>query len=268
MKLLRYLAGMVLLLVLAASVLASWIAPADYATQFREAPNAPACRRFPLGTDELGRDRLSRVLYGTRVSLLLAPSAALLSTVLAALLGGVAGYAGGWLERVFLHVTDLFLSLPWLFLLLTVRAILPLNLPGWTSVSVTFALLGLLGWPAPARVVRAAVSSLRSSDFVLQARACGCFGFRLLLKHLVPNVRPVLLAQFCLAIPIFVLGEANLGLLGLGVSEPLPSWGNLLRGFENLSAVRENPWMAAPAVLLLLVTSCFHLTFPAEDHPS
>src|ERR1700674_591810 len=183
MKWARITAIVFLLAVSAACLLANFIAPASYAHQFREEPNASPSRQHLLGTDDLGRDRFSRVLYGTRVSLLLAPAAALLSSLMAAFIGGIAGFAGGWVERFVMAGTDLFLSLPWLFLLLTVRALLPLNVSPVASVTITFALLGLLGWAGPARVVRAGVQSLKSSDFVLQARACGCRGSRLLVMH-------------------------------------------------------------------------------------
>ena len=115
----RKLACMVLVLVLGASVAANWLAPSGYAKQYREATNAPPSRAHWLGTDEIGRDRFARVLYGTRISLLLAPAAALLSTLMAALVGGLAGYLGGVWARMAMAVTDLFLSLPWLFLLIT-----------------------------------------------------------------------------------------------------------------------------------------------------
>src|SRR5579871_4524488 len=127
MKSLRVAAIVFLSLVAFASVFASLIAPASYAQQFRDAPNAACSVQHPLGTDELGRDRFSRLLYGARVSLLLAPAAALLSTLIAALIGGLAGYLGGRWERLITSGIDLFLSLPWLFLLLAVRALLPLN---------------------------------------------------------------------------------------------------------------------------------------------
>jgi peptide/nickel transport system permease protein len=152
-----------------------------------------------------------------------------------------------------LNLTDLFLSLPWFFLLLTVRAALPLNAAPLVSVMITFMLLGLLGWAGPARVIRAGVRSRRDAEFVLQARACGVRGFRLLFVHVLPNLKPVLYAQFLISVPVFILAEANLGLLGLGVAEPLPSWGGLLRELENYPAVLENPWMLAPLVLLILV---------------
>jgi peptide/nickel transport system permease protein len=257
MKRLRQLSIGVLLAVVLASLGANFLAPADYATQFREAPNSPPNHSHLLGTDALGRDRLSRTLYGTRVSLLLAPAAALLSTLLAGLIGGFAGYLGGAWQKAAMAFTDLFLSLPWLFLLITVRALLPLNVSPMTSVIVTFALLGILGWAASARVVCAGAAGMRDSEFVLLARASGVGGWRLLLIHLLPNLKPVLLAQFWLSIPIFILAEANLGILGLGVAEPLPSWGSLLRELEDLATFSGDLWKLVPLVLLVVVVTSF-----------
>jgi peptide/nickel transport system permease protein len=160
---------------------------------------------------------------------------------------------------------DQFLSVPWLFLLLSVRAVLPLNVRPLESVGITFLLLGLLGWAGPARVLRAAAHEIKSEDFMIQAKARGCRRWRILTMHLLPNVRPVLAAQFWMSIPIFILSEANLGFLGLGVAEPLPSWGNLLSGLQNTDAVTSFPWRLAPLVLLLVVMTCFHLVVPMED---
>ncbi|HLH00574.1 MAG TPA: ABC transporter permease [Bryobacteraceae bacterium] len=247
-----------------ASLAAGWIAP-SYAEQFREFISAPPSARFPLGTDELGRDRFARLLYGTRVSLLLAPAAALLSTLIAALVGGTAGYIGGWWERIVTSGIDLFLSLPWLFLLLAVRALMPLNTSPVTSVILTFLLLGCLGWASPARIIRAGTRSLVDSDYLVQARACGVAPARLFWRHLAPNLGPILAAQFWISVPVFILSEANLSLLGLGVSEPLPSWGGMLRELENYSAVLENPWMLAPAGLLVAAVICLQLLLRTED---
>jgi ABC-type dipeptide/oligopeptide/nickel transport system permease subunit len=240
-------------------------APARYDTQFRDAPDARPSIQFPLGTDALGRDRLSRLMYGTRVSLLLAPAAALLSCVVAGLLGGVAGFAGGFVDRTILSAADLFLSVPWLLLLLMIRAFLPLNVAPALSVTITFLLLGTLGWAAPARVVRSAVRKLKNSDFMLQARAAGCRPSRLLLRQLLPNVTPILLAQFWIAVPVYILAETTLGMLGLGVSEPLPSWGGLLRELEG-GAVLSQLWLLAPALLLAAVVGSFQLILPREDY--
>ena len=262
---LRKVAVVVLLATCVLSLAANLVAPFSYAQQFRDNIDQPPSHRFLLGTDELGRDRFSRLLFGIRISLLLAPVAALLSTFLSAVLGGLGAYLGGIWDKLTTFAIDLFLSLPWLFLLLTVRALLPLNVPAVTSVVVTFTLLGLLGWAAAARVVHAHVRVLRDSDFVLQARATGCGNLRLLFIHLLPNLRPILFAQFWLSIPVFILTEANLGVLGLGVSEPLPSWGNLLRELEDYSAIAHNPWLLVPLISLVIVVSCFQFVLGGEE---
>jgi peptide/nickel transport system permease protein len=262
----RHAAIAVLLLVYGASLGANWIAPAGYATQFRDSLSARPSWKFPLGTDELGRDVFSRMLYGSRISLFLAPAAAILSTALAAAIGGLAGYAGGIAGSVAMRFCDLFMSLPWLFLLLTIRAILPLNVPPAQSIFFTFLLLGLLGWAAPARVVWAGARAVGRQEFLIQARASGYPPLRMFIRQLVPNLRPILAAQFWVSIPVFILSEANLGLLGLGAGEPLPSWGSLLRGLENPQVVARNPWVAAPAALLVLVVGCFHFLAPAQDY--
>jgi peptide/nickel transport system permease protein len=265
MKWVRRAAIGFLVLLLAACLLSEFVAPASYAHQFRDLPDAAPSGQHLLGTDDLGRDRLSRLLYGTRVSLLLAPAAALLSSLLAALIGGIAGFAGGWVERCAMAVTELFLSLPWLFLLITVRALLPLNVSPLTSVVITFALLGSLGWATAARVICANARLLCASDFVLLARASGNGGFRLFWRHLLPNLKPVLAAQFWISIPVFILTEANLGILGLGVAEPLPSWGGLLRELESFSALFALSWQFIPLALLVVTVSCFHLALQKQE---
>jgi ABC-type dipeptide/oligopeptide/nickel transport system permease subunit len=261
----RSLACAVLLLVVGVSLAANWLAPAGYARQYREVTDAAPSRAHWLGTDEIGRDRFARVLYGTRISLLLAPAAALLSTLMAALVGGLAGYLGGMWARAAMAMTDLFLSLPWLFLLITVRALMPLNVSPLVSVMVTFLMLGLLGWTSAARVLCSTAGSLRESDFVRQARASGVCGARLFWIHVLPNLKPVLLAQFWISIPVFILSEANLGILGLGVAEPMPSWGSLLRELEGLVSVGEEPWKFVPLILLVVVVTSFQLMLSKQE---
>jgi peptide/nickel transport system permease protein len=265
MSLWQKLACALLVLVIVGSFAANWLAPAGYAHQYRETTDAPPSRTHWLGTDELGRDRFARVLYGTRISLLLAPAAALLSTLLAALIGGIAGYMGGAWKRAAMAVTDLFLSLPWLFLLITARALLPLNVSPMISVMVTFLLLGLLGWTSAARVLCASAASLRSSDFVRQARAAGIHGRRLFWIHVFPNLKPGLFAQFWISIPVFILSEANLGILGLGVAEPMPSWGSLLKELEGLVSVGEEPWKLVPLFLLVMVVTSFQILLSRQQ---
>jgi peptide/nickel transport system permease protein len=258
-------AAAILCAIFALMVLATILVPAPYARQFRDTPNAGPSTAHLLGTDALGRDSLSRLLYGTRVSLLLAPAAALLSTLIAALLGSAAGFLGGWFERIVLAVTDLSLALPWLFLLLTVRALLPLDVPPMVSVTIAFLMMGLLGWQGSVRVICVAARGVRDSDFLLLARSSGCKPARLLCRHVAPNLRPLFYAQFWISIPLFILTEANLSILGLGVMEPMPSWGNLLRGFEDFSALSANPWRLVPLVLLVVVVMCFQLVLPSQE---
>ena len=255
----------VLLAVFCFGLFAGQVTRHSFATQFRELPNAPPSSLHLLGTDGLGRDVFARLAYGTRVSLLLAPAAALLSTLIGGILGSFAGLVGGWLERAILAAADLSMALPLLFVLLALRALLPLGISPVLSVIATFALLGALGWHTSLRVVWAASRNLRSSDFLLLARASGCTRWKMIWYHFLPNLRPVLTAQFWISIPIFVLTEATLSMLGLGVMEPLPSWGNLLRGLEDFSAVGSNPWSLSPLILLVLVVICFQLALPAQE---
>jgi peptide/nickel transport system permease protein len=266
MKRFRQFACGLLLLIVGMSFAANWLAPAHYAAQHRdELPNAAPSKTHLLGTDDLGRDRFSRVLYGTRVSLLLAPAAAFLATLLAVLVGALGGYLGGRWEKVTMAAADLFLSLPWLFLLLMVRAMLPLNVSPLTSVTVTFLLLGLLGWAASARVLCAGARNIRNSDFVLLARASGIGRARLLFIHVLPNLKPALLAQFWISIPVFILSEANLGILGLGVAEPLPSWGSLLRELESFANFGGEYWRLVPLVLLVITVTSFQMILSRND---
>jgi ABC-type dipeptide/oligopeptide/nickel transport system permease subunit len=268
MKAVRAVALAFLIVVGSAALLANVLARAPYAEQFRELPNAPPSVQHWLGTDEVGRDRYSRLLYGTRISLLLAPLAALSTTMLAALIGGVAGYLGGCIEIAVMWTIDLFLSLPWLFLLVAVRALLPLNASPELSVMITFGMLGVLGWAGAARVIATSSRSARDSDFILLARASGVRPVRLFARHILPNLTPGLLAQFWISIPVFILAEANLGVLGLGVAEPLPSWGSLLRELENYPAIASQPWLLIPLLLLVAVVTCFQIVLPKAELPA
>ena len=266
MGLIRRTSRVILATIFAVMLAAAWIAPYSYDRQFRDETAAAPSRSHLLGTDAIGRDRFARLLYGGRISILLAPGAAIVSVGLALIVAMAAALSGGYLERIATVVIDLVLALPWIFLLLAVRAALPLNTSPMVSAGVIFALLGLLGWAAPARIVLAAAKTQLRSDYALAARAAGCGNGRLAVVHLVPNLFPVASAQFWVTAPVFLLSEANLSLLGLGISEPMPSWGNLLRDLQNLPSLRHQPWIAAPLLLLVLTLSCCHAAQPsAED---
>ena len=245
-----------LVVVAALSLAGSWIAP-DYATQNRDSIQQPPCRQFLLGTDQLGRDNLSRLLSGLRLSLFLASAGAALSCALALILGALSGFAGGFVETLLLSCIGVVDSVPWLFLFLAVRALLPLNVSPSASIWITFAMLAVLGWTHAARVFQAAAREFRNSDAIVFARACGIAGWRLWFRHALPTLRQVSLTQFTILIPAFILAEAGLGLLGLGVSEPLPSLGNLLRQLENRELVHSNPEVLLPLAILVVVMLCF-----------
>jgi len=265
MKTVRIVAIAVLLITACIVLFTNYLAPAGYEQQFRELPQAGPSSHHPLGTDELGPDRWARLLYGMRISLTLAPLAALFTPFLAALIGGLAGYFGGWTERCCKLLIDFFLSVPWLFLLITVRAVLPLNISPQASVTVTFILLGLLGWAASARVICSGAKDLMKSEFIWMARAAGFSGIKLIRLHLLPNLRGALLAQFWISIPVFIIAEANLGALGLGVSEPLPSLGSLLRELQDAVTLRPEPWRLLPLAVLIVVISSFQVLLNKQE---
>jgi peptide/nickel transport system permease protein len=240
-----------------------------YDQQLRtEASLAPAPGHL-LGTDELGRDRFSRLLYGTRVSLLIAPAAAALATVLAGLVGLAAGLARArglrFLDTALTLTTDVFLGLPWLFILLAVRAALPLNLNAAASLALTGLLLGTLGWASGARLVRASTLAATTASYVLQAEAAGIAPMRIALRHIAPALRPVLTAQFLITVPAFLHAEATLSLLGLGVAEPMPSLGNLLSELTAFPPIQEQPWLLAPAAVLVALVAALQCVVPKAE---
>ena len=254
MRYMRALAIVIASLIVAAALLPGALVSDGYDEQFRDRADESPSERFPLGTDSLGRNRLSRLLYGTRTSLLLAPAASVLGVCLA-LFAGIAAVSGGRItNRVFEFAVDLMGSLPWLFVLIALRAALPLDVDPTAATAATFILLAVLGWAGPARVFRNLAASARQENWWLQADACGIHPVRLWSRHLAAAIWPVAASQIWINIPVFVLSEANLGLLGLSVAEPVPSLGNLMRELENLNAFSTRPWLLAPVGVLVMTT--------------
>ena len=258
MKRMRLIAMILLVLIAALGALAPAIAPYSYDAQFRDAPDAPPGPRFRMGTDEIGRDRFSRLIYATRISMLLAPAAALASIVLALAICALLKYGLSAL-------TTICLSLPWIFLFIIMRAELPLSTGPVVSVALTFGLMGVAGWAWPARVFTASIGDMKQSGWLMQARAAGISPLRIARVYAWPHLRSVALAQFRVLVPAYILSEASLGLLGLGVPDPLPSWGNLLRDLQHPDIVRGNPWVLAPLGLLMLVMLCLELTQSSRE---
>ena len=210
----------------------------------------PPCGIFVLGTDAFGRDVFSRVLYGGRISVLAGLIATLLALGIGTAAGTAAGFYGGWIDALLMRAGELFLVLPWLYLLLAVRAVLPLHIPTAQAFLLVVAVIGSLGWVRPARLIRAVVLSARERGYVLAARGFGASGGYLIRRHILPETLPVVLTQATLLIPQFILAEVTLSFLGLGISEPVPSWGNMLAEARQYFALVTHAWLLAPGLML------------------
>ena len=258
---------LLLLALIFGAVLALLLARIDYAAQDRNAIMAPSSAQHWTGTDELGRDRTVRVAAALLIGLVGATSAAALTTLIAACIGLLAAFTPRLISAALLFVSDVFLSLPWLFLLMMARSILPLTASPMETAVTTFLVLGLLGWPACARAIHSGAMRLRSAEWMLQGRASGLRNSQLIRLHLLPHLRPLFLPQFLICIPAFLVAEANLGALGLGVGEPLPSWGAMLLELDNSALLARSPWVYLPIVLLVVVLLTLEsFTAEAESH--
>jgi peptide/nickel transport system permease protein len=204
-----------------------------------------------MGTDGYGRDQFSRFLYGGQISLLAGLLAAAVSLALAIAIGALAGYYGGWIDEILMRGGELFVALPWLYLLFAVRAVLPLHIAGWQVFLLLVTVMGLVGWARPARLIRGVVLSAKERNFVVAARGFGASDLYLLARHILPQASGVILTQLALLIPQYVLAEVTLSFLGLGVSEPTPSWGSLLSSLEQYYVLSSYWWMFLPAMLLV-----------------
>ncbi len=227
---------------------------------------APPGGEHWLGTDELGRDLLLRLLYGGRISLLVGFTAAIASAAIGTVLGLLSGYFGGRVDSVIMRFADGVISLPLLPLLIVLAAVDPakLGLPESISGAETFSLqrivviIALVGWPTVARLVRAATLSLRQRDFVLIAVTQGFGPARIMFRHILPNVASPILVATTLTVGNVILFESVLSFLGLGIQPPVPSWGNMLTGAQDL--ISEAPALAVwPGMLIFVTVIAFNL---------
>jgi peptide/nickel transport system permease protein len=206
---------------------------------------------YLLGSDGYGRDLFSRIVYGGQISVLAGLLGAALTLIIGLCVGAAAGYWSGWGDALLMRAAELFLALPWLYLLLAVRAFLPLSVSPTQAFLLIALMLGAVGWARPARLLRGVVLSVKERDFVRAARGFGASVSYLLRHHILPQAGSVLLTQASILVPQFVLAEITLSFLGLGVPEPVPSWGNLLAALQQYSVVVSYWWMLLPAIAIV-----------------
>jgi ABC-type dipeptide/oligopeptide/nickel transport system permease subunit len=239
--------------VVISAIFAPWLAPYDPITgDLRNAYLVEPGSRFLLGTDTQGRDVLSRVLYGARLSLSVGVISQSVSVTLGVSLGLLAGFYGRWVDALVMRLADITLAFPTLLLLIAVAAAVKPSLP------VVFVVIGVVGWAGMARLVRSQVLVLRHSEFVLAARALGARDRRVLLRHLLPNVRTQVIIAATLGIAGAIMAEAALSFIGLGAQPPTPSWGAMVADGRDL--LRVAPWISfAPGLAIGAAVLGFNL---------
>lgn len=213
---------------------------------------------FLFGTDRLGRDMFSRIIYGARISLLIGLGGIAVSLFLGLLLGGLAGYYGGWIDSVIQRITEIIRSFPELPLWMALSAILPVT---WSPLLVFFGItviLALLDWTGLARSVRSKLLALREEDYCTAARLMGAQPGRIISKHLLPGFSSHIIASATLSIPGMILGETALSFLGLGLRPPITSWGVLLNEAQNINVVALYPWLILPVVPVIVIILAFN----------
>jgi peptide/nickel transport system permease protein len=215
----------------------------------------PPSFQHPMGTDALGRDLLTRILYGGRISLAVGLMVVAITLVIGITVGAVAGYAGGWIDNILMRITDAALTLPSLLVLILLSAILrEVELPFFEKnnvVTISFV-IGMLSWMTFARLVRAAVLTLREMDYVTAARGLGASPLRVVLAHILPNAIGPIIVESTLQLGYAIIEESGLSFLGFGIQQPTPSWGNLLSNAQE-NFVRS-PWLAIFPGLMIFLT--------------
>ncbi len=237
----------VLILVASATALTPLVIDSDRVTaiDLTGSQQPPSLER-PLGTDELGRDAMVRLLYGGRISLVVGVGAATISAVIGIILGGVSGYFGGWLDSVLMRFTDMVIGLPYFFLLILFATLFR------PSILSLMLMIGLFRWTTMARLVRGEFQSLRDRDFVLAARATGRSRFSIMFSEILPNAMGPIIVQFTIGTAFAILAESSISYLGLGIQPPTPSWGNMLSNAQGYLFLA--PWLAVVPGLLIFIT--------------
>ncbi|RCJ21522.1 ABC transporter substrate-binding protein [Nostoc sp. ATCC 43529] len=213
-----------------------------------------------LGTDDQGRDQLSRLLYGGRISMFIGIFGVAISFPLGLLIGGISGYFGGWTDSIIMRLAEVLMTFPSIYLLVTLGAVLPPGLSSTQRFLLIVVITSVIGWAGLARVIRGQVLSIKEREFVQASRAMGGNPLYIIVRHVLPQTATYVIISATLAVPSFIGAEAILSLIGLGIQQPDPSWGNMLSLASNASIMVLQPWLIwPPAVLIILTVLAFNL---------
>ena len=207
-----------------------------------------------LGTDEQGRDQFSRLVHGGRISLSIGLVGVAISFPLGLLIGGISGYFGGWLDAILMRLVEVLMTIPSLYLLVALAAVLPPGLSSAQRFLLIVVITSFIGWAGLARVIRGQVLSIKEREFVQASKAMGANPFYIIIRHVLPQTASYIIISATLSVPSYIGAEAVLSLIGLGIQQPDPSWGNLLSIATNASILVLQPWLIWPPALLIILT--------------
>ena len=216
-------------------------------------------RYYLMGSDSRGRDLFSRILYGARISLSIGLIGVMISFTIGLLIGGISGYYGGWIDTILMRLCEMFMMIPGFYLMLALRSIVPDNFNSFQIYLSIVVILSFIGWAGLARIIRGMAISLRTRDYVLAAKTLGVSNVRIITQHILPHTLSYSIVAVMLSIPSYIISEAALSLIGLGIQDPLASWGNLLTDAMAIVHIKLHPWMLIPGVFIFITVMCFNV---------